>query len=140
MKKLVTVLVFVVFLVGCPSIVPVAQNVLKAVAFVSSVLDNAQQTSRTWFELYPDDGRQAQINAAIQRARQAAETLRAVAQASKSASEDDVRAARTDVLIAYQELEALFGTIKVEPKPGMKAATPPRIVESARVEAALKEE
>jgi hypothetical protein len=65
--------------------------------------------------------------------------LNGISLASKSLDEQNVVAARKELVDAYRDLEALFLSLSVPLQPGMKAATPPKIVQASRVESAFAE-
>lgn len=134
-----SVLMLSVFLGGCPGFLPVMQGVMNAAQWIGSVLEVADHSQRTWFSLNPDQGKQIAVEAALLRTRKALAAMNAVALASKSLDDNDVAKARAELVEAYKALEVLFLSFNVPLQAGMKAMDPPRIVESARVEAALKE-
>lgn len=127
------------FVTGCPGFLPVMQGVINAAQWVGSVIEVADHSQRTWFSLNPDTQKQIAVEAALLRARKALAAMNAVALASKSLDDNDVVKARAELVEAYKALEVLFLSLSVPLQPGMRAMDPPRIVESARVEAALKE-
>lgn len=137
-RAFVPVVVLSVFLGGCPGgFLPIFQGVLNAAQWVGSVIEVADHSQRTWFSLNPDQGKQIAVEGSILRVRKALAAMNAVALATKSLDDNDVVKARADLVEAYKALEVLFLSLNVPLQPGMKAMEPPRIVESARVEAAL---
>lgn len=139
MKNFLTTLVLCLTLTGCPELVPVIQGALNAAQWIGSVIEVADQSQRTWFTVNPDTPKQIEVERAVFRARQALAALNGIALASKSIDDKDYVAAKKELVEAYKALEALFLSLNVPIQPGMKAMEPPRIVEAARIEAALKE-
>lgn len=139
MKNFIAVACFCLFLAGCPQLVPVVQGALNAAQWIGSVIEVANQSQRTWFEVNPDVPKQIETERAILRARQALVAMNGVAVASKSVDNQDLVKAKKDLIEAYRALEALFLSLNVPIQPGMKAMEPPRVVEAARIEAALKD-
>lgn len=127
------------FLSGCPELIPVMQGVMNAAQWIGSVIEVADHSQRTWFTLNPDAQKQIAVETALLRVRKALAAMNSVALASKSLEDNDVAKARAELIEAYKAVEVLFLSLNVPLQPGMKAMEPPRIVESARVEAALKE-
>ena len=137
LTRFATVLAMSMFVSGCPGFVPVAQGVLNAAQWIGSLIELADQSQRGWFSVSPDQGKQLEVERALLRARKALAAMNAVALASKSLDDNDVVKARAELVEAYKALEVLFLSLSVPVQPGMKALEPPRIVESARVEAYL---
>lgn len=127
------------FLTGCPQLVPVLQGVMNAAHWVGSVIEVADQSQKTWFSLNPDVEKQIEVEQAVFRTRKALAALNGIALAAKSVDDKDLVSAKKELLEAYKALEALFLSLNVPLQPGMKAMEPPRVTESARVEAALKD-
>lgn len=139
MKNLIAIVCFCLFLTGCPQLVPVIQGALNAAQWVGSVIEVADQSQKTWFTVNPDTPKQIEVERAVFRARQALAALNGIALASKSLDDKNYLAAKKELLEAYKALEALFLSLNVPIQPGMKAMEPPRVVEAARIEAALKD-
>lgn len=138
-RTLCLLLVLCLTLTGCPQLLPVIQGVMNVAQWVGSVIEVADQSQKNWFALNPSQGKQLEVEQAVLRARKALAALNSVAIASKSLDEKDLVAARAELIQAYKDLEALLASLSAPTQPGMKPLDPPRIVESARVEAALGE-
>lgn len=139
MKNLIAIVCFCLFLTGCPQLIPVIQGALNAAQWVGSVIEVADRSQKTWFELNPDAAKQIQVEQAVFRARKALAALNGIALASKSIDDKDFLAAKKELVEAYKALEVLFLSLSVPIQPGMKAMEPPRVIESSRIEAALKD-
>jgi hypothetical protein len=139
MKKILAIACMSLFLTGCPQLLPALQGAMNVAQWVGSVIEVADHSQKSWFKLNPNDGEQAKVEAAMYRSRKALAALNGIALASKSIDEQNLVAARKELLDAYKELEALFLSMNVPVQPGMKPMKAPRIVESARIEAALVE-
>lgn len=126
-------------LTGCPQLLPVIQGAMNVAQWVGSVIEVADHSQKSWFSMSPNKDEQLKVELAVFRARKALAALNGVALAAKSVDDRDVAAAKAELLQAYKDLEALFLSLSVPVQPGMKPMTPPRIVESARIEAALAE-
>lgn len=137
MKRFLALAALLVTLTGCPQLIPVIQGALNAAQWVGSVLEVADQSQRAWFGVNPDASKQQEIESSILRARRALAAMNGIAVATKSANDGDLVQAKKDLVKAYKEVEALFLALNVPIQPGMKPMTPPRVVESARIEAAL---
>jgi len=135
----VTTLALCLFLAGCPSFLPAIQGAINAAQWVGSIIDVADDSQKSWFKLNPNGSEQEKVEIAMFRARRALSALNGLALASKSVDEQNMVAARRELLDAYKNLEALFLSLSVPLQPGMKAATPPKIVQESRVESALAE-
>lgn len=139
MRHFATTVVLCLTLAGCPELVPVIQGALNAAQWIGSVIEVADHSQKRWFDVNPDVPKQIEVEQAVLRARKALAALNGVALASKSIDDKDYVAAKKELVEAYKALEALFLSLSVPIQPGMKAMEPPRIVEAARIEAALKE-
>lgn len=137
MKNFITTAILCCTLMGCPELLPVIQGALNAAQWVGSVIEVADQSQKTWFALNPDAAKQIEVERAVFRTRKALAALNGIALASKSLDDKDYVEAKKELVEAYKALEALFLSLNVPIQPGMKAMDPPRVVESARVEAAL---
>lgn len=139
MRHFVTTVVLCLTLTGCPELVPVIQGALNAAQWIGSVIEVADHSQKRWFDVNPDVPKQIEVEQAVLRARKALAALNGIALASKSIDDKDYVAAKKELVEAYKALEALFLSLNVPIQPGMKAMEPPRIVEAARIEAALKD-
>lgn len=137
MKKIALIAVLSLFLMGCPQLVPVAQGVMNAAHWIGSIIEVADQSQKTWFNVNPDLPKQIEAERAVFRARKALAALNGIALATKSLDDKDLISAKAELVEAYKALEVLFLSLSVPIQPGMKAMDPPRIVEAVRVEAAL---
>lgn len=135
----VTTLALCLFLAGCPSFLPAIQGAINVAQWVGSIIDVADDSQKSWFKLNPNGSEQEKVEIAMFRARRALSALNGISLASKSLDEQNVVAARKELVDAYRDLEALFLSMNVPVQPGMKPMKAPRIVESARIEAALVE-
>lgn len=126
-------------LAGCLQLMPAIQGAMNVAQWIGSVIEVADHGQKSWFKLNPNEGEQARIEAAMYRSRKALAALNGIALASKSIDEQNLSAARKELVDAYKELETLFLSLNVPVQPGMKPMTPPRMVQSARIEAALAE-
>ena len=122
---------------GCPQLVPVAQGVMNAAHWIGSIIEVADQSQKTWFNVNPDLPKQIEAERAVFRARKALAALNGIALATKSLDDKDLISAKAELVEAYKALEVLFLSLSVPIQPGMKAMDPPRIVDAVRVEAAL---
>ena len=139
MKKILAIVCMSLFLTGCPQLLPALQGAMNVAQWVGSVIEVADHSQKSWFKLNPNESEQAKIEAALYRSRKALAALNGIALASKSIDEQNLVAARKELMDAYKELEALFLSLNVPVQLGMKPMTPPRIVEPSRIEAALAE-
>jgi|GEM_PF-2829201 len=137
MKRVLAIALFLLFLTGCPALIPVIQGAMNAAQWVGSILDVADQSQRRWFSVNPDVAKQAEIEQALFRAKRALSAMNGIAVAAKSADDGDMVRTKRELVAAYKEVEALFLALNVPIHPGMKPMEPPRMVESGRVEAAL---
>lgn len=139
MKNLVSMVTLCAFLAGCPQLIPIVQGAINAAHWVGSIIEVADQSQKTWFSLNPDTPKQIEVEQAVFRTRKALAAMNGIALAAKSVDDKDLVAAKKELLEAYKALEALFLSLNVPIQPGMKAMDPPRVTESARIEAALRE-
>lgn len=139
MKNLIFTAFLCAFLAGCPQLMPIVQGAINAAHWVGSIIEVADQSQKTWFSLNPDMPKQIEVEQAVFRTRKALAAMNGVALAAKSVDDKDLGSAKKELLEAYKALEALFLSLNVPLQPGMKAMEPPRVTESARVEAALKD-
>lgn len=135
----IATLALCLFLAGCPSFLPAIQGAINAAQWVGSIIDVADDSQKSWFKLNPNGSEQEKVEIAMFRARRALSALNGISLASKSLDEQNVVAARKELVDAYRDLEALFLSLIVPLQPGMKAATPPKIVQASRVESAFAE-
>lgn len=137
MKRLVSVAVLSMFLMGCPQLIPVAQGVMNAAHWIGSIIEVADQSQKNWFSVNPDTAKQLEAEQAIFRARKALVALNGIAIATKSIDDKDLVSAKKELIEAYKAIEALFLSLSVPLQPGMKPMQAPQLVGSDRIEAAL---
>ncbi len=114
--------------IGCAGLLPALAGLAQGASFLSGALDTAEAGQQAWFARNPSQDAQAEVAAALQRARDAAAALAAIASAAKAADAGDVTTAKAQAVQAYAALRQLLdelGVLSGAPAAGGAETTAP---------------